>query len=476
MFTTRAIIVMTLCCMLFSCRDSQPPSLQPEGYWFAEGYGWALLIDNENYTLYDRTSISCIPRHTGPINELVSDLEQQEDTLLLRKGTSIYKFVKAGEIPEICRSISREEKNDVLHNFDVYTQTVKDHYAYLDMQDLSWDSLYQQQRSILLNNPTQVQLYSSLEEILSRLNDNHGYLEATDELYEKMEEDTREKVDTVPEPAFFYGDFQVADMASDVFIEEEYTTGNGIMRWGILRDTIGYLQVKAMWLLANLELRDTAIQRAGYTGAYAGKMSTLYEGTYIKKETEGARSLMDAVMNDLGDTRMMIIDVRFNGGGQDMVSMEILRHFNERPRPVARKKAKYRNGFTDMQTLTLPAAASPYLKPVYLLTSRQSASATDFLALASLELPNIKRIGTATQGAISDALEKELPNGWYFSVSNEIYVDMEGNCYEYKGVPPDITLEYPEDRQLFFRQIMQYTLRDKARILQMADSLERKKH
>jgi hypothetical protein len=41
------------------------------------------------------------------------------------------------------------------------------------------------------------------------------------------------------------------------------------------------------------------------------------------------------------------------------------------------------------------------------------------MALSSMELTQLKRIGSHTNGAISDALQKKLPNG-YLSLSNEI--------------------------------------------------------
>ena len=158
-------------------------------------------------------------------------------------------------------------------------------------------------------------------------------------------------------------------------------------------------------------------------------------------------------MQDLKETRHIIVDVRFNGGGQDVVALEILRRFNSNRKQIAIKKARHNNSYTKKTSIYLESGKNPYTKPVYLLTSQQSASATDMMALISMELNNIKRIGSHTNGALSDALQKTLPNGWNFSLSNEVFTDNNDKFYENIGIPVDFELNYPEDRQTFFRGV-----------------------
>jgi len=48
-------------------------------------------------------------------------------------------------------------------------------------------------------------------------------------------------------------------------------------------------------------------------------------------------------------------------------------------------------------------------------------------------------------------LERQLPNGWTFGLSNEVYRAADGTIYEGVGIPPDLDLEgqaYPyKDRE-----------------------------
>jgi C-terminal processing protease CtpA/Prc len=194
----------------------------------------------------------------------------------------------------------------------------------------------------------------------------------------------------------------------------------------------------------------------------------------ISEEIAGVSKLMDVIMQDLEETRHIIIDVRFNGGGQDAVALEILRRFNTDRRQIALKKVRHNNNYTIKTPIYLEAAKNPYTNPVYLLTSQQSASATDMLALSSMEFNNLKRIGSHTNGAISDALQKTLPNGWHYSLSNEVYTDNNDICYENIGVPVNYELNYPSNRQQFFRSVANDLEKDKENILNAINMLQSK--
>ncbi|WP_020571131.1 S41 family peptidase [Neolewinella persica] len=268
-----------------------------------------------------------------------------------------------------------------------------------------------------------------------------------------------------------YGDFPVADMVTDHHLEEEMTNDSWLVRWGRLKDSIGYIQVKAMWLFADLDLSKEQIAQNGLVNTYNDALSKLSDADQIAAEVAGIAKIMDRVMADLMGMSSVVIDVRFNGGGQDLVGLEILKRFNAERRQVATKEAQAQVGHTKAYPLFMEASPTPFTKPVYLLTSQQSASAADLMALSSVELPNLRRIGSRTSGAISDALPKQLPNGWGFSLSNEVYLDKEGKCYENIGVPVDYELSYPADRQNFFRSVVSDLENDKRQILMAIDDM-----
>lgn len=47
-------------------------------------------------------------------------------------------------------------------------------------------------------------------------------------------------------------------------------------------------------------------------------------------------------------------------------------------------------------------------------------------------------IGENTQGVFSDILTRELPNGWWFGLPDEEYLNPAGRGYDVTGIAPDI--------------------------------------
>jgi C-terminal processing protease CtpA/Prc len=77
--------------------------------------------------------------------------------------------------------------------------------------------------------------------------------------------------------------------------------------------------------------------------------------------------------------------------------------------------------------------------PVVLLIGRDCASACETFAMATMRRqPSVVRLGENTGGVFSDVLERRLPNGWHFGLSNEVYRTGDGRTFEGTGVPPDI--------------------------------------
>ncbi|HBH49271.1 MAG TPA: hypothetical protein DDX98_11555 [Bacteroidales bacterium] len=471
------IAILSLIALLFSScttKSKQPETLN--GTWKSVGSGWILQInDSSRYAFYDVTAISCLPGREGPLEELSGFLSLNQDTLLLQKGVITYAFIRTDNLPDMCSQTSNKENpSNPIYNFEVFAETVKEHYAFMDLNEINWKTLYVAQKEKLNEHSSPADLYLVIEETLEKLNDNHAYLEGDEAVYSELEKirvpEPKAEGETLPE----YGDFQVADMVTKHHLQEEMTRDSWLIQWGKLTNTIGYIQVKSMWLFADMQIPETLINEIGYVDAYVETRHKMFEGRYIEKEVEGVRNIMNLVMNDLEEMEAIVIDVRFNGGGQDAVSFEILSRFIPGRQQVANQQIRYGIRFTDVLPLYIEGSADPFTKPTYVLTSPQTGSAAEAFSIATMAIDPINRIGSATLGAISTALEKKLPNGWTFSISNEIYMDNAGNKYENTGIPVDFELNYSRDRQTFFRSVVNDLKGDKQDILNAIESLKEK--
>jgi carboxyl-terminal processing protease len=458
--------------LLIGCKSIKAKNNSIEGIWESIGYGKILVIDNDSYEYFDITDFSLLQVKEGDISEVTNSMQVSNDTLIVKGGFSEYRYVRIKKLPELSHQ-NVKNKNNISYNFEVFANTYKNHYAFFELNKIDWDSLYINSKNKINSKSTQVDLYIIMQDMIERLKDNHGSIEPTDEVYELAENKIQPKLDKEEtEELKKYGDFEIADIVADYYLKEDLTKNTWLIKWGKMENNVGYIQIKAMFLYADLNLNDSLVKVNGYVPTYMEALDSLNYEHQISKEVAGISKLMDSIMQDLKETRHIVIDVRFNGGGQDVVALEILRRFNADRKQIAFKKARNKNGYTIKTPIYLEAAKNPYKKPVYLLTSKQSASATDMLALSSMELNNLKRIGSRTNGAISDALQKKLPNGWYYSLSNEVYTDNNDKCYENIGVPVNYELNYPNDRQTFFRSVAEDLEKDKQSVLNAIRKLQ----
>lgn len=478
----RTAYFIAILMLVFACQNKSDKKTESlNGNWESVGSGLILEIkDSTSYQFYDITSISCLPNRKGSFQELQKSLTLENDTLNLLKGVITYKFTRSKALPQLCTETKTEKNKNPIYNFEVFAETVKEHYAFFELNKINWNQLCKQQKGKLTEKSTDVELYHVIEETLELLNDNHAFLEATDEVYNELEKQSnkeqKEETDTKNLPE--YGDFEVAGIVAKHHLQKDLTRDYKLqfplIHWGKMKDGVGYIQVKAMWLFADLDVPKKRIDEVGYVDAFVETFNQMYEGEYVKEEVKVVSKIMDMVMKDLSDMKSIIIDVRFNGGGQDAVSFEILSRFIPKGKArIATQKLRYGNRFTPLLPLYIDGKKSAYTKPVYVLTSQQTGSAAEAFSIATMAMNNAKRIGSATSGAMSTALEKKLPNGWSFAISNEIYMDNNGKAYENIGIPVNYELNYPNERQTFFRSVVNNLEADKQNILKAISKLEK---
>lgn len=470
----RATYVTAILMLVFACQNKLVKKTESlNGIWKSIGYGEILKIDATTYKYFDITNVSCLPSKQGNISEVKNAIELKNDTLVVKRGFNFYYYTRTNEFPDLCQK-NKNDKNDPLYNFEVLAETYKNHYAFFELNKINWDSLYKTTKAKINSKTTEVELFLILQKMIESLKDNHGSIEPTDEVYKSAENRIQPKLVEQEKKIKNYGDFEVAGLVSDYYLKENLTKKSSFIDWGKMENNVGYIQIKSMYLYGDLSLNDSLVKENGFVSTYFDAFNKLSFEQQIEKEVAGIRNFMETIIKDLKDTKYIIIDVRFNGGGQDAVALEVLRHFNADRKQVASKKARHNNGFTKKTPIYLEPAKNPYTKPIYLLTSQQSASATDMMALTSMGLTQFKRIGSHTNGAISDALPKKLPNGWDFSLSNEIYTDKNDKCHENIGIPVDYELNYSPERQTFFRSVVNDLKADKQKILKAISRLEEK--
>jgi len=142
------------------------------------------------------------------------------------------------------------------------------------------------------------------------------------------------------------------------------------------------------------------------------------------------------------DTKALVLDIRDNSGGRDELGQYIAGRFAD-ARCLYMKSRKHNGSrhhqFTSWQEWYVqPTGSRQYTKPIILLTFDDTFSAGETFTLAMKRLPHVRQVGLATYGAFSDWIERDMPNGWRFTVSVGEYRDHNGVSWEGRGLAPDV--------------------------------------
>lgn len=409
--------------------------------WIQEGYGRVLKIMDSSYAYYNINTLDCKTMVEGKFNQRFRIVSLNKDLLVLNPGGIVnYRFKRTDSLPAICNSI-KMISSSFEQNFQVFWEAFYDNYAFFKERNINWQQVYREYLPIVRKTDSQKAFARTLQEIVKKLNDGHIRLVIPDSLKtESLIKGTTTQRNKN----------EIVDQIMKKYVPHSKLYNNGVISWGQLKDSkMGYIVIKDM-----NNFSDYVPQSKQKPKDFAGSFDRVKNGkeplSQFEDETRGVDKIMKIILSDLKNTQSIIIDLRFNGGGYETVALQLLSYFVKDSKEICDISAKTKNGFTPSQKYILHRAPIYYDKKVYLLLGPNTASAAEIFALGAMSYPNITRMGSRTSGIFSEILWKELPNGWEFSLSNEIYSDPKGKHYEGTGIPVNIEINYPRNRPDFF--------------------------
>jgi carboxyl-terminal processing protease len=407
----------------------------PAGIWASSGYGWILQIDaNGAQRQYHHSGETCVENDpNAPSHELAlaslyavrNDADGKGFTGFIRDNITRLHFTRLETLPPACAKAAPSA--DPIANFEYVWQTFAEHYAFFQGRGVDWFRTYENFRPQINPNTSPDQLATVLTAMFETLDDRHvtlnrpGFEEYRSGLGPIINAVKRDydALPTSQKNGFYeYADTRLA--VHKTMIKDRYlgastaSAGNEQITWGTIGD-VGYLRIDSESSYAD-------------SGGYAADAAVL-------------NAALDKAFKKFAGTRAVILDLRFNMGGNDKHGLAIASRFTARPYTAYFKYARNKGGYTEPQPLRVEATKSAYSGPVYALTSNVTVSAGENLLLALMGRPGVIRVGETTASVFSDQLAKTMPNGWTFSVSNEVFEAIDGKVYETIGVPPDVTIK-----------------------------------
>ena len=404
-----------------------------DGLWRSRGYGLLAEIGGGEIQLIEHTKISCLPTTRLPIDRFAFEFDMTVDEAagsfaITDDGTlsSITFERREGDAyGDCCPEGLLGDSDDPVLNFDVLWHTFDEHYAYFQERSIDWQRIYAKYRPEIEKDMDDEDLGDLFAEILEQFEDAHICLDIDDEdvvevdtrLDKQIEEEYRQRGKKGDVDDYMERQVEKFDeIIQERYLDDRYETAFlDEAFWGRIGDQVGYFRIDSMEGLA----------RGDYDSSIADMLAL--------------RSVLDTVLQDLGDLPSMIVDMRMNGGGHDRVALSIASRFTDRPHVFGSKHAFAEGSWTEPSRLVLEPSTSPrYPGKVAVLIGPKTASAAEVFTLAMRGLPGTTLIGAPTTGVFSDGFCRCLPNGWELELSNEAYRSVDNEMFEVTGIPPDI--------------------------------------
>ena len=284
--------------------------------------------------------------------------------------------------------------------FDSLWNDYNETYALFEVRGVNWEEQYKKCRPLVREDMTDKEFLDVLKQLLYPLNDAHVYVKAPIGCLNSGEDNV------IPD------NFSLTQVCGQ-FVENPKKCGNEIITYGTLKtdSTIGYIHIAAF--------------SSGQTG--------------INQKQDWASDI-DLALEELKNTRCMILDVRGNRGGLTGNVSRISGRFCAKNKVYAISKTKNGKDADDFGSgveLEIKKNGSwQYTKPVILLTNAQTMSAGEEFSMAMTSQPHVVQVGNHTCGVFSLSLERCLVNGWKYSISVQKVCDPQGNIPEGKGIVP----------------------------------------
>jgi len=429
-----------------------------KGLWRSDGYNEVIEIKDRIQKTYQISRGHCFLVSEEPLSQVTRDRPRvftnvirdrfYTDASLLIEETHPYYYDRLGRLPRECRDSLTGETDNAVVNFKAFWHSFNDYYAFFSLRNVNWPDIYSEYllRAERIRDTGEGDLFQLFAEILPQFNDGHvGLIDKEGERFIDSERFTtvqqrvidefrRRFSDAVLEQDYMRDPRGATSLSEYILYRQVQYTDELVQDFFV--NINGYLR-EPLRKAANDKVQWGVIDSGNIGYLHIAEMDGFVDGNPTDREQlDALAAALDQAIARLQPTDQLVIDIRFNDGGSDAMSLEIAKRFFDQKRFVFRKRARDRDSFSPWSRISVVQGTAPiYSKPITILTSGITASAAEVFVLSMNVLPNVRLVGERTNGILSDILNVELPNGWMLGLSNEMYEAADGIVYEGRGIP-----------------------------------------
>ena len=148
------------------------------------------------------------------------------------------------------------------------------------------------------------------------------------------------------------------------------------------------------------------------------------------------------------DEPAIIIDVRMNGGGNNLFCDDVAGRFADTTSAAWLIRSRTGPDYDDCShqaTYNMPRGPLQYDGTVILLIGEYCASSTEDFVLRMSQLSDVVLLGDTTMGAVCCPYFVDLPNGWTFTAISWSLRTVSEEPVEWFGIAPDLYVDAPEE-------------------------------
>jgi len=316
-------------------------------------------------------------------------------TMMFFLFLSIFIMLRCGEI-----IIPESESNLNVEDFESAWNHINSIYPVFEFKKIDWDSIHTVYR-IRAEQAVGDEIYAVLFDLVAELKDGHAEIITVG----------GESFSTFTPPRYLR-DEEAFDpnLTRQYFDKPLRVVGSKSIEYEFLPDNIGYVRFSTFG--AGLGLSDVEI---------------------IIND-------MDLIINYFSEADGLIVDVRDNNGGFSSIFNQIIARLIDKP-------IKTESSFTVTDTIppstTTPAGPQQYTGPIVILINGTSISAPENFSDRLSQLDYVTLVGDTTAGAavsFTDSMDPRyfLPSGKSIKIGWNALLRIDGELYEWNGVPPDI--------------------------------------
>ncbi len=284
-------------------------------------------------------------------------------------------------------------------SFDALREMIRRDYAYIEVHRVDWDRAFARQREGLLSASSTGVFARRAAKLLAEAHDLHIWVES--------------------------GGAQFATQRRAVMPNADFN------------------------LLRRIVTGFARHDRQVYSGRVDGDIGYVLIGSFSHGDGKWIDKAL-AALDALADAPALIIDVRFNSGGDELLARRIAARFVAKPTVYAASRRRLPGEtvrFTPIIKRTLePDRRHHDDRPVVVLCGPKNMSSCEAFLLMMKRAPHCTLVGQRSWGASGNPKPHRLPNGVVVYLPSWVALRPDGTCFETEGIEPDVVVvTKPED-------------------------------